>query len=260
MDLPHVVTIDNNDNNDNNNVVIPVVDDVNPLYNFFLHHTEKKVDKWLQYFDVYHQHFQRFRGKPVNILEIGVQNGGSLQMWREYFGDQCKIWGVDIDPACKAHEAFWRNKYQDDNISVIIGDQGDRGFLKGLVKSLPAMDIIIDDGGHQMHQQIASFEELYPSINPGGVYLVEDTHTSYWPSFGSGLLDERSFIEYSKHKLDELNGWHYSNGPTITNITNNTAQISFNDSIVTFTKKTYRQFSIGRPRREVRLLGVSLPD
>ena len=76
--------------------------------------------KWRHYFDVYEKHFSRFRGQEVHVLEIGVYSGGSLEMWRDYFGPQARIHGVDIEPACRS--------YANDAVQIHIGDQTDRGF------------------------------------------------------------------------------------------------------------------------------------
>lgn len=92
----------------------------NPLLELFEKNQGRLIDKWTHYFDIYHRHFARFRNKPVKVLEIGVFKGGSLAMWRKYFGPQAKIFGVDIDPVCK--------DFEEDGIKVIIGDQEDRTF------------------------------------------------------------------------------------------------------------------------------------
>ena len=82
------------------------------------------IHKWIHYFDIYERHFSRFRNKEVVILEIGVFQGGSLQMWKEYFGDKAKIYGVDIEPQCKTLE--------EENVKIFIGSQSDRNFLRNL--------------------------------------------------------------------------------------------------------------------------------
>ena len=106
----------------------------------------------------------------MTVLEIGVASGGSLEMWKEYFGDRAQIYGVDIRPQCKACEG--------PGISVYIGDQADAQFW-GLFKAdVPSLDIVIDDGGHKPDQQRVTFEELYPHLSDGGVYVCEDIHGS----------------------------------------------------------------------------------
>jgi 23S rRNA U2552 (ribose-2'-O)-methylase RlmE/FtsJ len=127
--------------------------------------------KWRHYFDIYNRHFSRFRGTEVHILEIGIYSGGSLEMWRDYFGPAARIYGVDINPACQAYES--------ESVKVLIGDQADRNFWKRFKAEAPRVDIVVDDGGHQAEQQIATFEELFPYMQPGGVYLCEDMHGAF---------------------------------------------------------------------------------
>jgi GT2 family glycosyltransferase/glycosyltransferase involved in cell wall biosynthesis len=171
----------------------------NDLRRYFDNNPGRLLYKWLHYFEIYEHHFQRYRGKPVNILEIGVFHGGSLQLWRDYFGPQARIYGVDIDPRCK--------QFEEANTHILIGDQSDRTFLRQLKQEIPRPDILIDDGGHMMHQQIATFEELYPFIADDGIYLCEDLHTSYWPEWGGGLRRPGTFIEYAKQLVDSLNAY-----------------------------------------------------
>ncbi len=124
--------------------------------------------KWNHYFDIYDRHFSRFRGREVHVLEIGIYSGGSLELWRNYFGQNCHIYGIDIEPACMAYEG--------DSVRVFIGDQGDRAFWKQFRQAVPTLDIVVDDGGHLPEQQIVTIEELLPYLRPGGVYLCEDRH------------------------------------------------------------------------------------
>jgi len=141
----------------------------NPLRDYFESHTQGRgIWKWQHYFEIYHRHFQKFVGRPVNVLEIGIFSGGSLGMWKNYFGDKCHIHGVDIQPECLA--------YQSDSVTVVIGDQGDRGFWKEFKAKAPRLDVVIDDGSHRPEDQIVTFEELLPQLNPGGVYVCEDVH------------------------------------------------------------------------------------
>lgn len=173
---------------------------MNDLERYFNENKERLIYKWHHYFDVYDRHFQKYRGKEVTILEIGIFQGGSLQMWKKYFGDKAKIIGLDINPACKALE--------EENIQIFIGSQSDREFLRSVKKQIPKVDILIDDGGHTMKQQIVSFEELFDHIKDDGVYVCEDLHTSYWLGYGGGHKRRGTFIEYSKNFVDDINGWH----------------------------------------------------
>jgi len=136
--------------------------------------------KWKHYFEIYDRHFSKYRGTDVHVVEFGVFHGGSLQMWKNYFGPQAKIYGIDINPHCK--------QLEEDRIEILIGDQEDRKFLQSVAEAIPRIDILIDDGGHTMKQQINTFEELFPRIEKNGVYLCEDLHTSYWREYGGGLI------------------------------------------------------------------------
>ncbi len=158
---------------------------VNPLEAYFDAHAEGPgIWKWRHYFDIYHRHFAKFVGREVHVLEIGIYSGGSLGMWQQYFGPKCKIYGVDIVDACKSNES--------DSVKVYIGDQADRDFLAHLKKEIPVVDIVIDDGGHQPRQQIISFEELFPHLSPGGVYLCEDTYKIAAHDYFGGLARQIS--------------------------------------------------------------------
>jgi hypothetical protein len=142
--------------------------------------------KWRHYFDIYHRHFNSLRQREgLVILEIGIYSGGSLDMWRDYFGSSATIYGVDIEPACRAYER--------PGTHVLIGDQADPTFWRRVMAdgTLPAPDIVIDDGGHTPEQQRVTLEELLPYIRPGGVYVCEDIHgnDNAFASFVSGLSD-----------------------------------------------------------------------
>ena len=117
----------------------------NDLENYFLHGSHTQINKHLKYFEVYDNHFSPYRGKDIVFVEIGVQRGGSLQMWKDYFGEGAKIIGIDIDPQCK--------KYEEDNIRIYIGSQDDKNFWKDFIIKEPNIDILLDDGGHMMRQQ-----------------------------------------------------------------------------------------------------------
>jgi hypothetical protein len=202
----------------------------NPLKAYFRRNRSGRlIHKWMHYFDIYHSHFNRFRRRRITVVEFGVQNGGSLDMWRHYFGRKARIIGVDIDPRCKALER--------PGTEILIGDQEDRDFLRQLRDHVGPIDVLIEDGGHTMGQQIATFEELWPSIAPGGVFLIEDLHTSYWDEYGGGLRREGTFIEYAKLLIDQQNAWHVRNGDlTPDAFTRSIRGMHIYDSIIVFDK------------------------
>src|ERR1035437_1768329 len=163
----------------------------NPLWSYFQNHKEGRgIWKWEHYFDVYHRHFARFIGEKVNVLEIGIYSGGSLEMWRSYFGDKCHVFGVDIENACKV--------YENSDISISIGDQSDRSFWTTFKNGTDGIDILIDDGGHGLEHQQITLEEMLPYIRPGGVYLCEDVHGRFnrFAAFAAGLVSELNDINF----------------------------------------------------------------
>lgn len=211
----------------------------NPLMAWYLNHTGRLVHKWIHYFEIYHRHFSRYRGKSPIVLEIGVFHGGSLEMWHDYFGPGCSVFGIDADPRCKSLEG--------EGTKILIGDQADRSFLARVRSELPIIDILIDDGGHKMEQQIATLEELYSHIAKDGIYLCEDLHTSYWSEFGGGYHKSDSFIEYSKALIDQLNAW-YSREPErfhVNDFTQTTYSMHYYDSVLVIEKRPMQQPTVG---------------
>jgi hypothetical protein len=206
----------------------------NPLEYFFFNHTGRRIDKWQHYFEVYHRHFERFRRRRPVVIEIGVWHGGSLQMWKEYFGPGARIVGVDIDERCKA--------FAGDSVDIVIGDQTSRALHAELRRRYPHVDIVIDDGGHHMQQQIVTFEELFPHVQANGVYLCEDLHTSYMRDYGGALRKEGTFIERAKSLVDSLHGW-YANDPKMDpalradDFTRSAHSLHFYNSIVVIEKR-----------------------
>ena len=201
------------------------------LRRYFESNTGRLIHKWTHYFEVYERYFARYRGTDVHVVEIGVYQGGSLQMWKSYFGDRAHIYGVDVHPDCRG--------FEEERVRVFLGDQGDRAFLRRLAGEIPRIDILIDDGGHRMEQQIATFETLFPHVAPDGVYLCEDTHTSYWDEYGGGYRRPGTFMEYSKALIDQLNAWHSRDPATfaVSDFTRSAYAMHFHDSIVVVEKR-----------------------
>ncbi len=148
--------------------------------------------KWEHYFEVYDRHFSKFIQQPVDVLEIGVFSGGSLNMWKSYFGDRSHIYGVDVEPACKTYER--------EGVTILIGDQADRHFWKTFKSTVSGIDVLMDDGGHKLDQQIVTLEEMLPHIRPGGVYLCEDLQGIHHGlvSYVSGLIGELNRLEIER--------------------------------------------------------------
>lgn len=175
----------------------------NAFFAFFTaNRSGQTLDKWVHYFPIYERHLARYRGTPVRVLEIGVYRGGGLELLRHYLGPEAQLVGIDIDEV--AREAVAGRH------PVEIGDQEDAGFLRGVAETHGPFDVIIDDGGHTMRQQIASVEALFPMLNEGGTYIVEDSHTSYWPEYADPDPDGPTFIGWLKDRIDDLHAFHHS--------------------------------------------------
>lgn len=128
------------------------------------------------------------------MLEIGVDRGGSLRMWRQYMPD-ATIVGLDINPKAAQYDDPERH------IHVRIGDQTDIGFLRDVVDEFGPFDTVLDDGGHTPKQMIGSFQYLFPRLKPGGVYIVEDICANYWTLYRD---QPESFIDFTKWLMDAM--------------------------------------------------------
>lgn len=125
--------------------------------------------KWNTALEAYQNHFGRFAGSPVSFLEIGVQSGGSIGMFKAVLGNQCHYYGMDINPKTTS--------FADAQATISILDQGDpvqwAHFFGNVVNGL---DLLLDDGGHQSHQMLTTLQQALPHIKPGGVHMIEDIH------------------------------------------------------------------------------------
>jgi hypothetical protein len=196
--------------------------------------TDVLMHKWTNYFSIYETYFESFRGKNPKFLEIGVQFGGSLKMWDYYF-ENGEIFGVDINPDCKSLETG--------NIKIFIGSQNDKIFLGKLASQLKSLDLIVDDGGHTMSQQINTFKLLFPILSEGGIYICEDIESSYQNMYGGGPKRSGTFIEFSKNLIDVINANHshfFSLKPTP--LSKQIEFIHFYNNIVVIKKRTIKEF------------------
>jgi len=200
------------------------------IWQDFLTNDAEPITKWMHYFPIYEKHFSEWRNKTITFLEIGVFQGGSLQMWERFFGPLATIVGIDIDPECK--------KYEADNIHIRIGDQSDPGFLSELISEFGEFDIILDDGSHRMDHILETFIRLYPNTSKNGLYCVEDLHTAYWEEYGGGVEKQETFINVCKGFIDELNAEHSRGIIEPTFITKFTTGLHFYDSVVVFERGT----------------------
>lgn len=201
------------------------------LWSDFLNHDKRLIHKWKHYFPIYERHFKNFVYKPVTFIEIGCGFGGSLQMWKQYFGPHARIVGIDVNPECE--------RYAEDQIEIHIGPQQDTEFLKHVVDRVGTPDIVLDDGSHVMSHIAATFNFLYPKMPKNGVYLVEDLHTAYWEEYEGGLHRPATFIELCKNLVDELNADHSRGALAPSEFTKSTFGMHFYDSVVVFERGAY---------------------
>jgi hypothetical protein len=212
------------------------------LWSSFLSNDGRLIHKWKHYFPIYERHFRDFVYKPVTFIEIGCGRGGSLQMWKRYFGPHARIVGIDILSECK--------QFEEDQVEIRIGAQQDLQFLESIVAEFGASDIVLDDGSHVMSHVIASFQFLYPQVAKNGVYMVEDLHTAYWEEYEGGLRKPTTFIELSKNLVDELNADHCRGAVVPTDFTKTTLSMHFYDSVTVFEKGVHTKKwapQIGKP-------------
>lgn len=201
--------------------------------------TELNSTKWTGYFDVYERHLSKFVGKAPKILEIGVLGGGSIELWLKYFGEDTKVIGIDIDPRCLQY------KYNG-NAVVQLGDQSNPAFWDEFLDKFNDFDIIIDDGSHIMEHQILTLQKTFPFLKEGGVYICEDTHTSYWPNWNGEYGKQGTFLDYTKYISDTMNQQHFQNkmDPAVLKTFENLYSMSYYNSMVVLEKEPLKLFAI----------------
>ncbi len=163
-----------------------------------------KGSSWHDYTKIYSLYFSPIKEEKLQILEIGIWKGGSIKLWEKYFSN-ANLHFIDI--------SFEMLKYQPQRSSLYLADQSNVKELHDVMKQIGnPMDIIIDDGGHTMKQQITSFATLWPYLRSGGIYVIEDLHTSYWKDFydGGGSIEKPfagngTTMQFLKDLLDDLN-------------------------------------------------------
>jgi hypothetical protein len=207
----------------------------------FFNHNGRMAHKWVHYLEAYSEQFERLRSgvrdvdgavRPLRFLEIGVSHGGSLEMWRSYFGQDAVIFGVDLNPACAAFDG--------EAGQVRIGSQADRSFLASVVSEMGGVDVVLDDGSHIASHQRASIEVLYPLLSPGGLYVVEDVHSAYWRNFEGGYRRRGTFIEFVKDLIDDVHVPYHGRPARQPALSDAVASITIMDSLVFIQKDARR--------------------
>lgn len=187
------------------------------------------VHKWHHYIPIYDRYFGPFRKTDVRFLEIGVNKGGSLQMWRRYFGKKATLFGIDINEDCA--------KFDGDAGQVRIGSQADPDFLDKVIAEMGGVDIVLDDGSHRMPHVRASFEHLFPKLTQGGIYMIEDLHTAYSTSFGGGYRSGANFFRFVRELADDMHHWYHNKGLRHPDFGDAVSGVHIHDSIAVIEKE-----------------------
>jgi hypothetical protein len=198
------------------------------LVDLFATNNDYIVHKWHHYIPLYERYFSPFRGRKIRFLEIGVSKGGSLQMWRKYFGDDAIIFGIDIDPECARFNGLAGQ--------VRIGSQVDELFLESVIREMGGLDIVLDDGSHHMKHIPVSLKYLFPHLSNNGIYMIEDLHTAYWKKYGGGYRAKINFFRSIMDLVDDMHHWYHAKGLKQAVISKDCSGIHIHDSIVVLEK------------------------
>jgi len=171
----------------------------NTVSSLYAEHLGFVSDKWASYLHVYDRWFASYQVAPIRLLEVGVQNGGSLQIWAKYFANAKKIVGCDINPDCA------QLTYDDARVVLVLGDVKASAVREKILAHSETYDIIIDDGSHKSADIIKTFKNFYARLSPGGIYVIEDLHCSYWAKWHGGLWRVDSAMEFFKSLTDVVN-------------------------------------------------------
>lgn len=182
------------------------------------------IIKTKNYFEIYDQLFNSYINKKIIFVEIGIFKGGSLEMWKRFFGKKARIIGIDINPEVK--------RFEKDGFEIFIGNQSDPNFWNYFFKKVGKVDIILDDGGHSNKEQIITAINCFKYIKNNGKLVFEDVHTSYQKNFNNP--SQYSFINYCKKKIDDINFRFPDLGSFNNSFNKYIYSINFFESIVCF--------------------------
>lgn len=170
-----------------------------------------KSSRFHHYLDFYQKHLpdRDFSGR---LLEIGIMDGASMKMWREYYPN-AEIVGIDIFNKDHLHNDNWGVP---DSVKMLEVN----GTVEQPVRELGNFDVIIDDGSHFMHDQQRSFELLYYSqLNKGGIYVIEDLWTSHIAFYQNAKLTTLDYLKRLQKKGMKMTYFRYKHdGPGIATV------------------------------------------
>lgn len=184
------------------------------LQQLYAEHKGKVSDKWSSYLTKYESLLNEYRHKPIRLFEIGIQNGGSLEIWSTFFSNPTVLIGCDINPDCA------QLVYDNPCIKLIVGDANAPHTYEQIIQQSAQFDIVIDDGSHTSSDIIKSFCLFFPHVVEGGIYIVEDIHCSYWDSYEGGISNPYSSISFFKRLVDVVNHEFWETNKDTSNILN----------------------------------------
>lgn len=163
----------------------------------------------------YEKHFAPMRHEPVVVIESGLggyeypdRGGAGINTLRAYFS-KARIHGFDIYPKPVAENKTRGNIY--------VGSQDDESFIYGMIAETGRPDIFIDDASHVNPLTLRTFEIVYPLLNDGGLYCIEDLETSWWKDNEfQGCKDPHDYnyptaINLIRWLMNDLNKKHIPN-------------------------------------------------
>jgi len=201
------------------------------------------TDKWNYHWYVQHyeEHLKQNRRKQINLLEIGIggydnprMGGNSLRMWSDFLPNG-RVFGVDI---------FDKSSHDRKRIKTFRGSQVDSAFLDMVVREIGRIDVIIDDGSHINEHILFTFQYLFPHLADGGVYIVEDAHTSYWSEFGGNEVDRNdptTAMGYFKSLVDGLDWEEFRGNYNPTYLDQNIKSVAFYHNLIIVRKGANRE-------------------
>ena len=172
------------------------------LKDLYQNHSGKVSDKWDIYLKEYEDKLNKYQKLPIKFFEIGILNGGSLEIFSKYFSNAELILGCDIDPKCK------ELRFDEPNIKFVVGDVNNEK-IKNQITKYSKFDIILDDGSHNSDDIIRTFCNYFNHLKDGGFYIIEDMHCSYWDEHNGGLFCPISSINFLKKLVDIINHEHW---------------------------------------------------
>jgi len=175
---------------------------MNLFKDLYKSHLGKVSDKWTIYLNEYEEKLKSYQKLPINFFEIGVLNGGSLEIFSKYFSNAELILGCDIDQKCK------KLNFSESNIKLIWGDVNNEEIKNEITKN-SKFDVILDDGSHNSDDIVKTFCNYFNHLKDEGLYIIEDLHCSYWREHKGGLFFPTSSISFFKKLVDILNYEHW---------------------------------------------------